>query len=146
MSRSTHFHYLTAAANTWLEKNCKKEKVLPSYEKEANEALENFRKQYPSITSADMQTFILGYKSRVEQMASLEFITTQLDPVTGMFNEEVYTLLKYETYDGLFVEEFVQAEPWSSGPHIFLALRFVNPEHLEIQESLWSEEEMDLFT
>lgn len=30
---------------------------------ELSKALEKFRKQYPAITSADMQTFILGWQA-----------------------------------------------------------------------------------
>ena len=33
-------------------------------DKELNQALKDFKKQFPYITSADMQTFILGWKAR----------------------------------------------------------------------------------
>ncbi len=43
--------------------------------------------------------------------------------VMGMFDEAVYTLHRYQSPDGEIWSEFIQAEPWSSGPMIFLAIK-----------------------
>ena len=60
----------------------------------------------------------------------------------GMFpEEETYPLYRYTFPDGHVFEEAVQAEPWSSGPVIFLALKNENGEWVE--ESLWLQEEID---
>jgi len=57
----------------------------------------------------------------------------------GMFGES-YPLNRYIFPDGRVLEEAIQAEPWSSGPCIFLALK----EQGEwVKASLWSDEEID---
>lgn len=58
----------------------------------------------------------------------------------GMFDEEI-PLNNYRLPDGRLLEEHVQAEPWSSGPMIFTALKH-NGEWVE--ESLWPEKEINL--
>ena len=40
--------------------------------------LENFRKQYPNVTSADLQSFVLGMQSRNDEVASLTNIVTDI--------------------------------------------------------------------
>lgn len=57
---------------------------------------------------------------------------------SGMLDEEEYRLNKYIFPDGRVYFERVQAEPWSSGPVIFLALQ--DEEGNWIPESLWPEE------
>jgi len=57
----------------------------------------------------------------------------------GMFDIE-YDLHRYILPDGRIYVEFVQEEPWSSGPCFFLALKGPNGETVE--ESLWREEEI----
>lgn len=37
-------------------------------DKELLKALTNFKKQYPSSTSADMQTFVIAWKACIESM------------------------------------------------------------------------------
>lgn len=58
----------------------------------------------------------------------------------GMFDEE-YPLHEYRMPDGRKYIEFVQAEPWSSGPCIFLALK--DDSGNSVPESLWSDEEIN---
>jgi len=41
-------------------------------------ALEQFRSQYPSTTSADLQTFILGYNAAVNEIKSQELENQQV--------------------------------------------------------------------
>jgi len=54
-------------------------------------------------------------------------------------------LQKYLLKDGTWVYEYDQAVPWSSGPCIFLALSTdpIEPEKHPIEETLWSQEEID---
>jgi hypothetical protein len=50
-------------------------------------------------------------------------------------------LYRYKFDDGRILEDYVQAEPWSSGPCTFMALRdAVSKEPLT--ETLWSEEDI----
>ena len=48
--------------------------------------------------------------------------------VAGMFGEHVYDLHKYKDSRGNVWKEKVQAEPWSSGPMIFLCIEKVSSE------------------
>lgn len=63
------------------------------------------------------------------------------DVYRGMFDQE-YDLLEYRLKDGRILREFVQAEPWSSGPVFFLALKDKETGEA-IKETLWSQEEID---
>jgi hypothetical protein len=57
---------------------------------------------------------------------------------SGMFGEE-FPLHRYLLPNGRVLEEHVQAEPWSSGPCIFLALK---EGRRWVRESLWSDEDV----
>jgi len=57
----------------------------------------------------------------------------------GMFGEH-YPLYKHTFPDGRVYQEDVQAEPWSAGPCIFLALK--DGEEW-VEESLWPEQEIE---
>jgi hypothetical protein len=56
----------------------------------------------------------------------------------GMFGEP-HPLNAYEI-EGRWYEEYVQADPWASGPCVFLALKDEAGEPLE--ELLWSDDEI----
>jgi len=71
-----------------------------------------------------------------------EYLTKELKEVLGMFEEPVHTLLQYTTKDGKKFEEFKQCSPWSSGPMIFLALRWSDTKE-PIKESLWDDSTYD---
>ena len=140
--RTTQFQGLTFSAIQFLHEQCITERIIPDYEKELSEDLEAFKKQYPSITSADLQTFILGYKASKEKQAIVIPASLDIGIVEGMFGEEIHKLKQYKIKQKVLIEEYVQAEPWSSGPCIFLALR--NSETKEpILESLWNQDEID---
>jgi len=76
--------------------------------------------------------------------------------IDGMFGEQVhqlqkYRLLKPETiiknpkspqYLETHAEEFLQADPWSSGPVLFIALRYSKCKQ-PITESLWPESDIE---
>lgn len=53
-------------------------------------------------------------------------------------------LLRFIMDDGNIYETFVQAEPWASGPHTFLAVK--RPDGSVIEESLWTAEAMAEYT
>ena len=69
-----------------------------------------------------------------------EVVEEEYDITYGMC-EDSFPLNKYQLKSGEWVYEYVQADPWSSGPVIFLALRQENGS--PIPESLWSQEEID---
>jgi hypothetical protein len=54
-----------------------------------------------------------------------------------MFGTE-YSLIRYYLPDGRTADEFLQADPWSSGPCFFLGLRVSDG-----QEFLWPQEDID---
>lgn len=58
----------------------------------------------------------------------------------GMFGDP-YELMRYTHIDGKVYDECVQSSPWSDGPMFFLALSDKNG--VLIQETLWTEEEME---
>ena len=58
---------------------------------------------------------------------------------TGMYDEP-YHLMDYQMPDGRVFEEHVQADPWSSGPVVFTALKCNNE---WLKDSLWSDEEIE---
>jgi len=58
----------------------------------------------------------------------------------GMFGE-IYPLYKYRLKKQSFLYEYVQVDPWSSGPCIFLALS-TKPDGKDKQKFEWSEEEI----
>lgn len=55
----------------------------------------------------------------------------------GMFEDE-YSLTQYCLRDGRTADEFLQAEPWSSGPMFFLGLKVSDG-----QEFLWTQEDIN---
>jgi hypothetical protein len=55
----------------------------------------------------------------------------------GMYDQE-YNLYQHQLKSGKIAEEFVQADPWSSGPCFFLGLRISDG-----AEILWDQEEID---
>ena len=59
----------------------------------------------------------------------------------GMFDDGPI-LRKYQLVDDSWVYEFIQADPWSSGPCIFLALSRDPEGNDPINETLWDEEEI----
>lgn len=58
----------------------------------------------------------------------------------GMFEDE-YSLHRYTMPDGKVYQEYVQAQPWSSGPCFFLALE--DEDGKGVPESFWSEEDIN---
>ena len=59
----------------------------------------------------------------------------------GMFGD-VYKFRRYILTDGRRYVEYMQADPWSSGPCFFLALKDESTGKV-VEESLWSDEEIN---
>ena len=60
----------------------------------------------------------------------------------GMFDQE-YPLHRFQLQDDCYAEEYLQAEPWSSGPMFFIGLRVYDAGNRLIQTFEWTEEEID---
>jgi hypothetical protein len=61
--------------------------------------------------------------------------------ITGAWKDVVANLHRYTLPDGRVYEEFIQAEPWSSGPCYFIALK--NLKGNVISQSLWTTDELN---
>lgn len=127
--RTTQFIGLPNEAIEFLDQMAIKEVKLP---KDWEDNLDNGNWDYLSYLS--------GYKQALYDYLPKQFITNPIGVVTGMFDEEVHTLLEYKLTDGNWVEEYIQAEPWSSGPVIFLALRDKESKRVIVE---WSQEDID---
>lgn len=71
--------------------------------------------------------------------------TEEYDEHSGMFGDP-YPLHKYTMPDGTMYRDFVQDEPWSSGPVFFYALEKYDEKDETwkiVKESLWSDEEIN---
>jgi len=94
------------------------------------EYTDHIRRVYVDKTVEDIEK--KGIKCLVKQEPSGRIIL-------GMFNVE-YPLYKYTFPDGKIIYEFLQAQPWSSGPMMFIALEDKEGERL--RESLWTDKEI----
>ncbi len=60
----------------------------------------------------------------------------------GMFGDK-YDLFRRQLKDGGYVDEFVQAVPWSGGPVFFIGLHVYDKNGVLRQSFLWSEEDIN---
>jgi len=60
--------------------------------------------------------------------------------IAGAWNDHVANLHRYTLPDGRVYVEYIQADPWSSGPCYFIALK--NQKGNVVSQSLWTEEEL----
>ena len=92
-------------------------------------------REYPDgwVTKETNQVFESTVKSEVYRT------------LDGAWNPGFLKLFKYTFPDGRILYEDVQAEPWSSGPVYFLALRDseYSVEWNWIPDSLWTDEEIE---
>ena len=89
------------------------------------------------------QTNFFGLNERAKQFISNNNLvkTANHENVYGMFDEIVYVLQDY--FDGRYkYREYIQAEPWSSGPCIFIALWDIE-NNIPVKDSLWTDEEIN---
>lgn len=135
--RTTQFIGLSSNAWDYIKANVS---VVKKYFPMVEARLEKIMKEKTHIDS-DNSDFIEGFYAAIEEFSPTEYSQDQLSPVTGMFDEDVHILKRYYLKQGGYVDEYVQAEPWSSGPVIFLALMDSNGQ--PIPETLWSQEEIN---
>lgn len=120
MSRSDQWVGLTDRAEKWLERNC-------------------------TQRSGTITTEWSDGERNVQQVK--EFIHPRPPtPVEGAWNEVagyLHTYLLRGDVDAVAykIEEFVQAEPWSSGPLYFIGLRYVDG-GLEVPRVNWTKKEI----
>lgn len=76
-----------------------------------------------------------------DDRAVLEIPREKYDSYNGMFDNE-YPLYEYTLLDGSVVQEYVQSDMWSSGPCIFLALRYKESKE-SVASTLWDQSEID---
>ncbi len=72
---------------------------------------------------------------------AIAITTEEIGHFEGMFMNQ-YPLHRYKFIGG-FVEEFLQASPWSSGPMLFLGLRVYNLEGELVKVIQWPEQEIE---
>ena len=109
--------------NDWAEEFIRGEQVV--------HFVETKHKKYPDGTEKTYGPYNV-YVSNIQR--------AQYDTIDGAFGNS-FPLNKYTFEDGRMFFEYVQAEPWSSGPCFFIALR--NAVELPIPESLWKDEEIE---
>jgi len=64
------------------------------------------------------------------------------EQLEGMFGEPVWDIHYYYENGCLKYKDYVQAEPWSSGPCIFIALWDIEKD-CPVNETLWDQSEVD---
>lgn len=62
--------------------------------------------------------------------------------ITGAWKPHVADLHRYTMADGKVYEEYIQAEPWSSGPVYHIALKDAKTGK-PVRQSLWTDEEIN---
>jgi hypothetical protein len=81
----------------------------------------------------------VGINHRAEQLIQ-GAEAHQYDTFDGAFMNR-FPLMQYVLPDGTNYFEFVQADPWASGPHFFLALKDENDSIVD--GSLWFDDEVE---
>jgi hypothetical protein len=56
----------------------------------------------------------------------------------GMFDDDSVSLYRHQLTNGLFADEFLQSQPWSSGPCSFIGLKVSNG-----TEFVWDQKSID---
>lgn len=93
------------------------------------DAVEEVTRKYADGTEERYSRIVMADRSKREVYGYFD----------GMCGEE-YPLHKWTLADGRVFYEYVQAQPWSSGPVVFVALE--DEKRDTIKESLWTAEEM----
>jgi hypothetical protein len=89
-------------------------------------------RKYPDDT---IEAFIREVKLPVANITKIGEIDSVFAP--GM---PVADLNRYELPDGRVFEEYIQAQPWNSGPCYFIALK--DSETKPVRKSLWTRKQM----
>lgn len=108
-----------------------------------NKALEILSKKkktgYRIITDHNLDGEVI--LERREDILDFNYVKEEIDRIDVWYGEEL-TLYRYRFEDGRVLEDYIQAEISSSGPHTFLALRDAATKN-PITETLWSEETIE---
>lgn len=97
------------------------------------------------------QTNFIGFNERCRKFAQDNLLESYfeilLDPIEGMFGEVAYTTKGYvhNNTKRLEYKEYLQDEPWSSGPCIFMAL-WDCQNNKPVTETLWTDKEIEEWT
>lgn len=119
--RMTQYQGFTQAAHEWLNRNC-----------EAITYTEFTRRVYSDGRKETLLPRVVNILKSEE--------TDNI--IYGLCDEEVRNLKRYPLKKGGYVEEYLQAEIWSSGPCMFMALRFSDTK-IPINASLWPQKALD---
>ncbi len=105
-----------------------------------NAALEILSKKkktgYRIITDYNLNGEVVSEKR--EDILDSDYVKEEMNRIDVWYGAEL-VLSRYRFEDGRILEDYIQAEPWSSGPHTFLALRDAITKK-PLPETLWSEE------
>lgn len=107
-----------------------------------------------NVMKETTDTLVVSYVNGVEthrgKTTVIGPLATEYATIAGAWADTVAPLFRYKMFDGREVEEYVQAEPWSSGPMFFIALRYVGKTPCEtgctcepsLESLAWTEEEI----
>lgn len=110
------------------------------YTPKANEILSKKKKTgYRIITEYNLDGEVISKKH--EDIFDFDYVKEEINRADVWYGREVI-LCRYRFEDGRVLEDYIQAAPWSSGPHTFLALRDVITKE-PLAETLWPEETID---
>jgi len=76
-----------------------------------------------NATRLDWVKTVTHSDGRQEIFRGSEIESEAYGVIQGVWDDEVAALRRYTLKDGSHLEEFVLAEPWSSGPMYFIGLR-----------------------
>ncbi len=101
--------------------------------------------QTRGLTFAAMR-FLAKYEARPDACPCCQHIPPSVleecGNYDGMYDSE-YKLYRHKLKDGRWADEFLQAQPWSSGPVAFLGLRVFEKDGQECANFLWPSEEIE---
>jgi hypothetical protein len=94
------------------------------------------------VREVGVRVFRRGRVERFDRKVSVPVAKMeQIGTVAGAWTDVVGHLYRYTLPHGEVYEEFIQAEPWSSGPCYFIALK--DREGNVVPHSMWADEEID---
>ena len=89
-----------------------------------------------------VRVFRRGRIERFDRKVRVPFAKVEvISPVAGAWVDVVGHLHRYIMPNGKVYEEFLQADPWSSGPCYFIALK--DQQGNPVPQSLWTDEELN---
>jgi len=73
---------------------------------------------------------------------SIPYDLKTISHYNGMYMNE-YPLVRFELKNGGHADQYLQAQPWSSGPIAFIGLKVFNKKDKLIKTFEWSQEDID---